>query len=276
MLRCSKKITPKTVSGKKYRSPFFIVNLIVLVVLFFVSLIWTSIDLPEREGRGVIIGLICVLTCAIPFALVLGSRRAVFVLGEDAFYFFGAEVERHKGPTRKSKSTATASGSFLYTDVVKTEYKRASYNWWTEMLTPPCVTLHGADFSVTVAARRWLMAEIEQRKQAATGVPLETEEEEGERLPGLFGEIVLAFDRGAFEDMWGEGVTLDSCEREEELHTVDIAVIADGKTVYFNIDKESVYAVCPDTEREETVPLTNFADVDSLLAYMQSRVHSLR
>ena len=157
MLVVDKSLKPKDVHGKKYRSPAFTMA-VIFSIPFIILAIWVSLCIPPMEGRGVIIGLMCILHLALPVALLLSSRKPSYIIGEDKLYFFDSEVSWLQSEKREEPSVRT-NGSVDYSDIKGFRYfgitlERRKY------IVPPRVVIIGDDFEVEIQANKSLIKEL--------------------------------------------------------------------------------------------------------------------
>ena len=157
MLVVDKSLKPKDVHGKKYRSPAFTMA-VIFSIPFIILAIWVSLCIPPMEGRGVIIGLLCILLLALPVALLLSSRKPSYIISEDKLYFFDSQVSCLQSEKREEPSVRT-NGSVDYSDIKGFRYfgitlERRKY------IVPPRVVIIGDDFEVEIQANKSLIKEL--------------------------------------------------------------------------------------------------------------------
>ena len=68
-------------------------------------------------------------------------------------------------------------------------------------------------------------------------------------------------------DFFEEGITITECLFREEDGMIDLFVTRNGQTISFNLDNETVF-MSDDSDADETVALTEFADLADLQARM--------
>ncbi len=89
---------------------------------------------------------------------------------------------------------------------------------------------------------------------------------------GLFAEIWDLFKSAPAPDFFDEGITITECLFREEDGMIDLFVSRNGQTISFNFDNETVFM--SDDAADETVELTEFADLSDLQARMNCYVVS--
>ena len=157
MLVVNKSLKPKDVHGKKYRSPAFTMA-VIFSIPFIILAIWVSLCIPPLEGRGVIIGLVCILHMALPVVLLLSSRKPSYIISEDKLYFFDSQVRCLQSGKREEPGVRT-NGSVDYADIkgfcyCGIELKRLKY------IVPPRVVIIGDDFEVEIQANKRLIKKL--------------------------------------------------------------------------------------------------------------------
>ncbi len=85
---------------------------------------------------------------------------------------------------------------------------------------------------------------------------------------GLFAEVWELFKFTSGPSFFDEGITLTECIFREEDGMIDLFVARNGQTICFNIDSESVFMSDDDSDADETVELTEFADLEELRVRM--------
>ncbi len=102
-----------------------------------------------------------------------------------------------------------------------------------------------------------------KRKQNAEIIP---------QREGLFAAVWDRFKSAPAPDFFDEGITITECLFREEDGMIDLFVSRNGQTISFNFDNETVFM--SDDADDETVELTEFADLSDLQARMNHFVVS--
>ena len=84
---------------------------------------------------------------------------------------------------------------------------------------------------------------------------------------GLFAEVWTLLESDSAPDFFEEGITITECLFREEDGMIDLFVTRNGQTISFNLDNETVF-MSDDSDADETVELTEFADLSDLQARM--------
>ena len=84
---------------------------------------------------------------------------------------------------------------------------------------------------------------------------------------GMFAEVWDLFKATPSPHFFDEGITLAECLFREEDGMIDLFVTRNGQTISFNLDNETVF-MSDDSDADETVELTEFADLADLQARM--------
>ena len=85
---------------------------------------------------------------------------------------------------------------------------------------------------------------------------------------GLLAEVWTLFESDSAPDFFEEGITITECLFREEDDMMDIFVTRNGQTVCFNIDNDTVFMSDDDSDADETVDLSELADLSDLQARM--------
>ena len=101
MLVVNKNLNPKNICGKKYRSPAFSMSAI-FSIPFIILAIFVSVNLPQREGLEVIIGLIFVVLLALPIAMMISFRETSYIMSKEKLHFFSSQVTYLKNENQKN------------------------------------------------------------------------------------------------------------------------------------------------------------------------------
>ena len=163
MFVVNKSLNSKDIRGKKYRSPAFSISAI-FSIPFVILAIFTSLSVPPREGRGVIIGLLFMIFLATPVALLWGSRKTSYVIGNDKLYFFNAQVTCLANENRKKLRRVRTNGSVCYADIKDLRYIGIEFEGYPRKRTivPPRVVITGDDFEVEIYAYEGLINKIKE------------------------------------------------------------------------------------------------------------------
>ncbi len=164
MLVVNKNLNPKNICGKKYRSPAFSMSAI-FSIPFLILAIFASVCLPEREGRGVVIGLILVVLLAVPIAMLLSFSETSYIIGKDKLYFFSSQVIYLRSENRKKARCVRTSGSIEYFDIKDFRYidvKFEGYYPRNKRIAPPRVVIIGDDFEIEIYAYKSLIDKIKE------------------------------------------------------------------------------------------------------------------
>ncbi len=275
MLKLNETLDAKTISGKKYRSPFFLIWLCVLFVVFIVALIHSNINVPQRDDKGFLVGLLCVVWSALPFAFFISYRKPVCVLGEDKFYFFNCEITKFKNPSSISKSIGWTNSSFLYSDIRKIEFLRTKFSGGDKRgfcgIIPSRIVIYGNDFSVTVVAYKSLVKRIDEKmKNHAVSSDIIADEQTSDEKPsGLWGDIITAFENDEFETMWDTDVSVKYSLFDMNGDMISIVVEKNNITASFSIDEESIHVSYSSSDYDDTAPLSKFTDIEMLFSCMR-------
>lgn len=84
---------------------------------------------------------------------------------------------------------------------------------------------------------------------------------------GLFDEVWELLRSDSAPDFFEEGITITECLFRKEDGMIDLFVTRNGQTISFNLDSETVF-MSDDSDADETVALTEFADLADLQARM--------
>ena len=90
---------------------------------------------------------------------------------------------------------------------------------------------------------------------------------------GLFAEVWELLRSDSAPDFFEAGITITECLFREEDGMIDLFVTRNGQTISFNLDNETVF-MSDDSDADETVELTEFADPEALRARMNHFVVS--
>ncbi len=84
---------------------------------------------------------------------------------------------------------------------------------------------------------------------------------------GLFAEVWELLRSDSAPDFFEAGITITECLFREEDGMIDLFVTRNGQAISFNLDNETVF-MSDDSDADETVELTEFADLSDLQARM--------
>ena len=127
--------------------------------------IFASINIPQGEGRGVVIGLIFVVLLALPIAMMISFRETSYIMGEDKLYFFNSQVTYLKNENRKKSRCVRTNGSIEYSDMKDFRYigvKFEGYYPKNRRIAPPRVVIIGDDFEVEIYAYKSLIKRVKE------------------------------------------------------------------------------------------------------------------
>lgn len=164
MLVVNKKLNPRDIRGKKYRSPGFSISAI-FSIPFVIFAIVVSLCLPQREGRGVIIGLIFVVLLALPIAMMISFREVSYIIAKDRLYFFSSQVTYFRNENRKKPRYVRTNGSIEYSDIKDFRYIGVEFEGYyprNRRIAPPRVVVIGDDFEVEIYAYKSLIKRINE------------------------------------------------------------------------------------------------------------------
>ena len=167
MLVVNKNLRSKDIRGKKYRSPAFSMSAF-FSIPFAVLAIFVSLNIPPREGRGVIIGLIFVVLLALPIAMMISFRETSYIMGKDKLYFFSSQVTYFKNQNRKKMRRVRTNGSVDYSDIYDFRYVGVEFKGCypgNRTIVPPRVVVVGEDFEVEIYAYKNLIKRIKKLNQ---------------------------------------------------------------------------------------------------------------
>ena len=167
MLVVNKNLRSKDIRGKKYRSPAFSMSAF-FSIPFIIFAIFVSVNIPPREGRGVIIGLIFVVLLALPIALMISFRETSYIMGKDKLYFFSSQVTYFKNQNRKKMRRVRTNGSVDYSDINDFRYVGVEFEGYypsNKRIAPPRVVIIGDDFEIEIYAYKKLINRIKELNQ---------------------------------------------------------------------------------------------------------------
>ena len=166
MLAVNKNLNSKNIRGKKYRSPAFRLS-VIFSIPFVLFAVFSSASVPPREGRGVIIVLLMIVWMALPVALLLGSRKISYILGEDKLYFFNAQLSCLANEQRKKMRRIRTNGSVAYSDITGFRYLGIGFEGHPrkKYIVPPRVVVIGEDFEVEIYAYKSMINKIKEKTQ---------------------------------------------------------------------------------------------------------------
>ena len=106
--------------------------------------------------------------------------------------------------------------------------------------------------------------------------PIQKAVEKAHTIPpreGLFAEVWALLRSDSAPGFFEAGTTITECLFREEDGMIDLFVTRNGQTISFNLDNETVF-MSDDSDADETVELTEFADPEALRARMNHFVVS--
>ena len=164
MLVVNKNLNPNNICGKKYRSPAFSMSAI-FTIPFIILAIFVSVNLPQREGREVIIGLIFVVLLALPIAMMISFRETSYIMSKEKLHFFSSQVTYLKNENRKKSRCVRTNGSIEYSDIKDFRYIGVIFEGYypsNRRIAPPRVVIIGDDFEVEIYAYKRLINKIKE------------------------------------------------------------------------------------------------------------------
>ena len=167
MLVVNKNLRSKDIRGKKYRSPAFSMSAI-FSIPFIIFAIFVSVNIPPREGRGLIIALIFVVLLALPIAIMISFRETSYIMGKDKLYFFSSQVTYFKNQNRKKMRRVRTNGSVDYSDINDFRYVGVEFEGYypsNKRIAPPRVVIIGDDFEIEIYAYKKLINRIKELNQ---------------------------------------------------------------------------------------------------------------
>lgn len=162
MLVVDNNLKAKDIRGKRYHSSAFGLS-VTISIPFFVAAVYSSASVPPREGRVAIIVLFIIVWMAVPAALLLGTRKVSYIIGDDKLYFFNAKVKCFQNVSHKNKCVRT-NGSICYSDINDFRYSGIEFEGHPrkKYITPPRVVLIGNGFEVEIYAYKSLINRIRE------------------------------------------------------------------------------------------------------------------
>ena len=275
MLQKQKDLDPATLKGKKLRTEGFYHAWGVSILLVFMTALCYLFPIPD-DAR-LFVTLLCALELPIFLIAMLGCRKKIFfVITEDTLYFFHAEAELRKDPDPRKKTHYQGSGCVPLSEI---RSMKVTYLHLLSKRRTPRLVLEGEGFTITATGEgRYVMwcirkAQAKLAGMNPTAIPpvapatdTVTAEETYVRK-GLFGEVWTLLESDSAPDFFDEGITITECLFREEDGMIDLFVTRNGQTISFNLDNETVF-MSDDSDADETVELTEFADLADLQARM--------
>ena len=275
MLQKQKNLDPATLKGKKLRTEGFYHAWGVSILLVFTTALCYLFPVPD-DAR-LFVTLLCALELPIFLIVMLGCRKKIFfVITEDTLYFFHAEAELRKDPDPRKKTHYQGSGRVPLSEI---RSMKVTYLHLLSKRRTPRLVLEGEGFTITATGEgRYVMWCIRKAQtklagmnsaaipSAAPATDTVTAEETYVRA-GLFGEVWTLLESDSAPDFFEEGITITECLFREEDGMIDLFVTRNGQTISFNLDNETVF-MSDDSDADETVELTEFADLADLQARM--------
>jgi hypothetical protein len=125
--------------------------------------IFASINIPQGEDRGVIIGFIFVVLLALPIAMMISFVETSYIMGEDKLYFFNSQVTYLKNENRKKSRCVRTNGSIEYSDMKDFRYIGVKFEGLhNRLIAPPRVVIIGDDFEVEIYAYKSLIKRVKE------------------------------------------------------------------------------------------------------------------
>ena len=276
MLQKQKDLDPATLKGKKLRTEgFYHAWGVSILLVFMTALCYLS---PIPDDARLFVTLLCALELPILLIAMLGCRKKIFfVITEDTLYFFHVEAESWKDSDSRKKTHYNGSGSVLLSEI---RSMKVTYLHLLSKRRTPRLVLEGEGFTITATGEgRYVMwcirkAQAKLAGMNPTAIPpvapatdTVTAEETYVR-EGLFGEVWTLLESDSAPDFFDEGITITECLFREEDGMIDLFVTRNGQTISFTLDNEIIFMSDDDSDADETVELTEFADLADLQARM--------
>ena len=275
MLQKQKNLDPAALKGQKLRTEGFYHAWGVSILLVFTTALCYIFPIPD-DAR-LFVTILCALELPIFLIAMLGCRKKIFfVITEDTLYFFHAEAELRKDPDSRKKTHYRGNGSVPLPEI---RSMKVTYLYPHSKGRTPRLVLEGEGFTITATGEgRYVMwcirkAQTKLAGMNSTAIPSAapatdtvTAEETYVR-EGLFGEVWTLLESDSAPDFFEEGITITECLFREEDGMIDLFVTRNGQTISFNLDNETVF-MSDDSDADETVELTEFADLSDLQARM--------
>lgn len=276
MLQKQKDLDPATLKGKKLRTEGFYHAWGVSILLVFMTALCYLFPIPD-DAR-LFVTLLCALELPIFLIVMLGCRKETFfVITEDTLYFFRAEAELWKDPDSRKKTHYHGNGSVPLSEI---RSMKVTYLYPHSTGRTPRLVLEGEGFTITASGEgRYVMWRIRKAQAklasmnptaippAAPATDTVTAEETYVRK-GLFGEVWTLLESDSAPDFFDEGITITECIFREEDGMIDLFVTRNGQTISFTLDNEIIFMSDDDSDADETMELTEFADLSDLQARM--------
>ena len=275
MLQKQKNLDPAALKGQKLRTEGFYHAWGVSILLVFTTALCYIFPIPD-DAR-LFVTILCALELPIFLIVMLGCRKKIFfVITEDTLYFFHAEAELRKDPDSRKKTHYRGNGSVPLSEI---RSMKVTYLYPHSKGRTPRLVLEGEGFTITATGEgRYVMWCIRKAQtklagmnptaipSAAPATDTVTAEETYVR-EGLFGEVWTLLESDSAPDFFEEGITITECLFREEDGMIDLFVTRNGQTISFNLDNETIF-MSDDSDADETVELTEFADLADLQARM--------
>ena len=280
MFQKHKDIDPKTLKGKKLRTEDFYYALGISILLVLFPLPFQLPGVPED------VRLLVTIICAgeLPIFLIAAfvcRKKIFFVITEDTLHFFHAEVESWKDSDSRKKTHYNGSGSVLLSEI---HSMKVTYLHRFSKHRTPRLVVEGVGFAITVTGEgRYAMWSIRKAQKKLLEVDyaggytdpavpvasdLTASATEKSTRTGLLAEVWTLFESDSAPDFFEEEITMTECLFREEDDMMDIFVTRNGQTVCFNIDNDTVFMSDDDSDADETVDLSELADLSDLQARM--------
>ncbi len=273
MLNIDNTLRPKAVKGKRIRaaSTWFCSLMFLFLLLCVIASVAFYLSGPGDASGALSMIAFVFLIVLLPF--LSRATRISGVLQENDLIFFNSLIAKKMPEGRKSTVSSRCSGSLSYTDICRMEFlpPRKGADGESTNLLAPRLLLHTKEYTLYLSAPRSLITQIEKRQRFC--VPRNTAEDQ-KPPEGLWGELIAAFDDGTLESMWDEGITVEDCNRDIEGTVIDITLSVGGHDLSLLLDRETLSMMDIDNDEDEgtDLPLSDFADLDALLARMRAYV----
>ncbi len=276
MLQKQKDLDPATLKGQKLRTEFFYQALGISILLVLVPIPFHLLGVLEYAR--IFVTIICAVELPIFLIATIGCYKKIFfVITEDTLYFFRAEAELRKDPDSRKKTHYQGNGSVPLSEI---RSMKVTYLYPHSKHRTPRLVLEGEGFTITATGEgkyamwRIRKAQAKLAGMSPTAIPpaapatdTVTSEETYVR-EGLFDEVWTLLESDSAPDFFEEGITITECIFREEDGMIDLVVTRNGQTVCFNIDNDTVFMSDNDSDADEMMELTEFADLSDLQVRM--------
>ena len=109
--------------------------------------------------------LVCVITLALPFALLWGTRKISYIISKDKLYFFNSQVSCSRKENRKKLRRDRTNGSVCYSDIKDFHYFGIELEGHPikKFIVPPRFVIIGDDFEVVIYANKSLVEKLKKQ-----------------------------------------------------------------------------------------------------------------